>query len=31
MPAERVVSILREERGTGLWPDAVEAAETLVN
>jgi putative nucleotidyltransferase with HDIG domain len=31
MPAERVVSILREERGTGLWPDAVEAAEKLVN
>ncbi|MBI3401120.1 MAG: HD domain-containing protein [Acidobacteria bacterium] len=31
MPAERVLSILREERGTGLWPDAVDAAERLVN
>ena len=31
LPQERVVSILREERGTGLWPDAVDAAERVLN
>ncbi|MBI3494224.1 MAG: HD domain-containing protein [Acidobacteria bacterium] len=31
LPADRVISIMREERGTGLWGDAVDAAESLVN
>jgi hypothetical protein len=31
LPTERVVEIRRGEKGTGLWPDAVEAAERLVS
>jgi len=31
MPTERVVEIMRRERGTGLWPDAVDAAERILN
>lgn len=31
LPRERVVSILRKERGTGLWPEAVDAAERVLN
>ena len=31
MPTERVVEIMRGERGTGLWPDAVDAAERILN
>jgi putative nucleotidyltransferase with HDIG domain len=31
MPTERVVEIMRSERGTGLWPDAVDAAERILN
>jgi HD-GYP domain-containing protein (c-di-GMP phosphodiesterase class II) len=30
LPRERVVAILREERGTGLWPDGVDAAEHVL-
>ena len=30
LPPERVIAIMREERGTGLWPDAVDAAERLI-
>jgi HD-GYP domain-containing protein (c-di-GMP phosphodiesterase class II) len=30
LPTERVVAILREEKGKGLWPDAVEAAERVI-
>jgi HD-GYP domain-containing protein (c-di-GMP phosphodiesterase class II) len=31
LPRERVVAILRDERGVGLWPDAVDAAEQILN
>jgi HD-GYP domain-containing protein (c-di-GMP phosphodiesterase class II) len=31
LPTEQVVAIMRGERGTGLWPDAVDAAEGLLN
>ena len=31
LPPEQVVEIMRAERGTGLWPDAVDAAERLMN
>jgi putative nucleotidyltransferase with HDIG domain len=30
LPPERVVAILREERGSGLWPEAVDAAERVL-
>ena len=30
LPRERVIAILREERGTGLWPEAVDAAEQML-
>ena len=30
LPPERVIAIMREERGTGLWPDAVDAAERIL-
>jgi putative nucleotidyltransferase with HDIG domain len=30
LPPERVVAILRQERGTGLWPEAVDAAERVL-
>jgi HD-GYP domain-containing protein (c-di-GMP phosphodiesterase class II) len=30
LPTERVIEILREERGAGLWPEAVEAAERIL-
>ena len=30
LPTERVIAILREERGTGLWPEAVDAAEQIL-
>ena len=30
LPPERVTEILRRERGTGLWPEAVDAAVTLL-
>ena len=31
LPRETVVEIMRGERGTGLWPDAVDAAENVLN
>ena len=30
LPTEQVVAILRRERGTGLWPEAVDAAERIL-
>ena len=30
LPPERVVAILRQERGTGLWPEAIDAAERVL-
>ena len=30
LPREKVIEILRSERGTGLWPEAVDAAERLL-
>jgi HD-GYP domain-containing protein (c-di-GMP phosphodiesterase class II) len=30
LPREKVIAILRSERGTGLWPDAVDAAAQLL-
>ncbi len=30
LPTERVVAILRDQKGQGLWPDAVEAAERVL-
>jgi len=31
LPPEQVVAIMRGERGTGLWPEAVDAAERLIS
>ena len=31
LPPEQVMAIMRSERGTGLWPEAVDAAERLLN
>jgi HD-GYP domain-containing protein (c-di-GMP phosphodiesterase class II) len=31
LPTERVVAILHEERGTGLWPETVDAAVRIMN
>ena len=30
LPQEKVIGILRSERGSGLWPDAVDAAQTVI-
>jgi len=30
LPQEKVLAIMREERGTGLWPDAVDVIDTLM-
>jgi hypothetical protein len=30
LPPEKVIAILRSERGIGLWPDAVDAAEQVL-
>jgi len=31
LPTERVLAIMREERGTGLWPEAVDVVDQVLN